>query len=137
MGRTHMMTHTKREIIKSLLISDYYKLVFLDRGITNSCLVKLNFTGWVSYFWLIFSCLKNIAKHFIKNPSETLVPSLWTNLRHYGLVYVLSVTTLFYCPKKGPQVPSSRTPYKVFANQTDMKIFWKYMDCNIHQNIFL
>ena len=128
-----MMTHTKLEprgrprdpslcrktileTIKSLLISDCYKLVFLYRGITNSCLVKLNFRGWVSYFWLIFSCRKNIAKHFIKNPSETLVPSLWTNFKHYGLVYVMSVTTLFYCPKKEPQVPSSRTDYKMFAN---------------------
>ena len=93
MGRTHMMTHTKREprgrprdpsscrktileTIKSLLISDYYKLVFLYRGITNSCLVKLNFTGWLSYFWLTFSWLKKIAKHFRKNPSETVVYAL-------------------------------------------------------------
>ena len=33
----------------------------------KSCLVKWDFTGWVSHFGLTFFCLKKIAKHIIRN----------------------------------------------------------------------
>ena len=71
-ARIHMMTHTKREprrgpqdpslwrkaildTIKSLSISDYYKIAFLHIEFNNSCFVKWNFIGWVSFFWVTFS----------------------------------------------------------------------------------
>ena len=89
-AQAHMMTHTKREphgqlrdpflcrktileTFKSFSISDYYKFVFLHIPLINRCSVIKDFTGWVSDFWLTIYCLKKIAEHFRKNPSETLV----------------------------------------------------------------
>ena len=63
--------------IKSFSTSDYIE-------INNSFLVKLNFTGWDSCFLLTFSCLKKIAKHFRKNPSETVVCSISQNKVDYS-----------------------------------------------------
>ena len=67
-GRPREPSYCKKNIFettKSFKKSDYDKFVFLHIDINNSCLVK--------YFWLAFSCLKKIAKHFINNPSETVV----------------------------------------------------------------
>ena len=39
----------------------YYinQLIKIHIQINNTSVVKYDFTGWVSYFWLTFSCLKN------------------------------------------------------------------------------
>ena len=67
-----------RKIIKKLSKASQFliilKISLFHMLFINSCLVNWDYTGWVSYFWLLTLIRpKKIARHFITLPSGTVV----------------------------------------------------------------